>query len=88
MGSNMGKSSDELHREIDGASKPHISETINPRARLARQEADAGLSQTDTRRAAPAPAPATGTMSQADFTQGRQRSTTPPADVLKRHQGR
>jgi hypothetical protein len=88
MGSNMGKSSADLHKEADEATQPHISETINPRARLARQEADAGLSQTDTRRAAPAPAPAAGTMSQADFTQGRQRSTTPPADVLKKHQGR
>ena len=87
MGSNMGKSSADLHKEADEATRPHISETINPRARLARQEADAGLSQTDTRRAAPAPAPAAGTMSQADFTQGRAKST-PPAELLKKHHGR
>lgn len=93
MGSNMGKSSAELHKEADeasGNSKPHISETINPRARLARQEADAGLDQTDTRRAAPSPAPATGTMSQADFSYGKGGSgrSGPPADLLKKHQGR
>lgn len=86
MGSNLGKSSDELHREIDGASKPHIGEAINPRARLARQEADAGLSAPAVPRA-PAPAPSGG-MSQADFTKGSAPRSGPPADLLKKHQGR
>jgi hypothetical protein len=90
MGSNTGKSSDELHKEADaiGADKPHISEALNPRARLARQEAEAGLDQTNTSRAAPAPAPAAGTMSQADFTAGSRPKSTPPAELLKKHQGR
>jgi hypothetical protein len=89
MGSNLGKSSNELHREIDGATGNRINEAINPRARLARQEAEAGLEQTNTSRAAPAPAPASGgTMSQADFTAGSRPRSTPPAELLKKHDSR
>lgn len=93
MGSNLGKSSADLHKEADEASSPpapHVSEVINPARRLARQEAEAGLPQTDTRRVSPAPAPAPApTMSQTDFARssGKPRSE-PPADMLKRHQNR
>lgn len=91
MGNSRGREqSAELHREADeiGAEKPHISEVINPAKRLARQEAEAGLPQTDTRRAAPAPAPAQGGMSQTEFGRGGGGRSMPPADLLKKHQGR
>lgn len=93
MGTSNGRAdSDRLHREADaiGASQPHVSEVINPAKRLARQEAEAGLPQTDTRRMpAPAPAAPAPTMSQTDFGKGGSTPRTgPPADLLKRHQSK
>lgn len=89
MGSNLGKSSAELHKEADEASSPHVSEVINPRRTLARREEAAGLPVTDTRRAAPPPAAAPApSMSQADFGKGGGGRSQPPADLLNRHRNK
>jgi len=83
--------SDKLHAEADAASapRPHISEVINPRQTMARREAEAGMTQTDTSLPASTPAPvSTGGMSQADFGGTPRPRTGPPADMLKRHRGK
>ncbi len=69
--------------------KPHISEMINPKARLARQMSDAGLDDDEDDYVVPEQqmrAPQGG-MSQADFSYGsgkKKGSSTPPAEMLKR----
>lgn len=84
MGSNMGKSSADLHAEADAIG--HVSEVVNPARTLARREAQA---ETGTPTRATPSTPAPGGMSQASFSKSDSKPRSgPPAELLRKHHSR